>query len=450
MAGYADYSAGAGTDQSMPPAADEGADMTYMGSDTSAPAMSAEAGVDAGADSVADAGPSAMPVTEDTMGDTSPSPEEGAMPDVIKPLDASVASDQGSAPTYEAGADAADEGAQAGISAYDDAQEALMGPADDARMSVEEGMSDMTGIAGSAAAIGSMPDAGYGMEEEAVPAPAGDAGAEGAPGEAAGNEWAASALDMLSKAQEAAAAGNWAGFGESMNNLKSALQTAAGGAPMPLTPPQRIEPVAAAGAASAMSSLDSMGGASPSATDSGDTATNGAADYIAPAVVGAVALDAAHTSAGEAADMGGASMEAGAPSGPMAEAEPSGPPATVTPMASAAPQAAPGTSGARLILISTGAEMALPEQEEITVGREDPSSGIFPDVDLTPHGGEDGGVSRRHARLLHVGGDYFVEDLQSTNFTKLDGQRLPAHVRERLEDGARLDFGRVAMIFRRG
>jgi pSer/pThr/pTyr-binding forkhead associated (FHA) protein len=114
------------------------------------------------------------------------------------------------------------------------------------------------------------------------------------------------------------------------------------------------------------------------------------------------------------------------------------------------PSATSVGTGARLILISSGAEMALPDQEEITVGREDPSSGIFPDVDLTPHGGEDGGVSRRHARLLHVGDDYFVEDLQSTNFTKLDGQRLPAHVRERLDDGARLDFGRVAMIFRRG
>jgi pSer/pThr/pTyr-binding forkhead associated (FHA) protein len=104
---------------------------------------------------------------------------------------------------------------------------------------------------------------------------------------------------------------------------------------------------------------------------------------------------------------------------------------------------------ARLVIISTGAELPIPDQEEIMVGREDPSSGIFPDVDLTAYGGEEGGVSRRHARLLHINGEYFVEDLQSTNFTKLDGQRLPAHVRERLEDGARIDFGRVATIFRR-
>src|SRR4029079_355428 len=108
-----------------------------------------------------------------------------------------------------------------------------------------------------------------------------------------------------------------------------------------------------------------------------------------------------------------------------------------------------GLTGARLVMISTGAEMPLPQQEEITVGREDPSSGIFPDIDLTPYGGEYGGVSRRHARMLHVAGDYFIEDLQSTNYTKLDGQRLPARVREKLEDGARIDFGRVAVIFRR-
>jgi hypothetical protein len=116
-------------------------------------------------------------------------------------------------------------------------------------------------------------------------------------------------------------------------------------------------------------------------------------------------------------------------------------------------QEAPAESGApvmaRLVLIATGAEMPIPEQEEITVGREDPSSGIFPDIDLTPYGGEDGGVSRRHAKLLRIGDDFFVEDLQSTNYTKLDGQRLPAHVRERIEDGARIDFGRVATIFRR-
>jgi hypothetical protein len=446
MSNYVDYGMGAG--QSMPAATDQGADMTYTGSDTSAPAAGSDEGM----------GLSAMPVTEDTMGDTSAAPVEApTMPDVIKPLPSLASSDSESTGTPQP---ATYEGSQAGSAAYEDAQEAILGPADDARMSVEEGISDMTGLAGSAAAIDSMPDDGYATEEEAVPVPlgytgdAGDTGDAAALGEGAGNEWAANALDLLNRAQDAVAGGDWMGFGEQMHNLWSALQTAAGGAPASLTPPRRIEPVVSLGGGSGMPGLDDMGAASPSAgmegtsgTDSDSTTmsgspTAGAASYEAPPMppLGSQSGDA----------MGSDMSGAGTPSGPMPGEAPSSPPPTVTPMAAAAPQAAPAASGARLILISTGAEMALPEQEEITVGREDPSSGIFPDVDLTAHGGEDGGVSRRHARLLHVGGDYFVEDLQSTNFTKLDGQRLPAHVRERLEDGARLDFGRVAMIFRRG
>jgi len=144
-----------------------------------------------------------------------------------------------------------------------------------------------------------------------------------------------------------------------------------------------------------------------------------------------------------ATDMGGMQdMSSMPPLPPMPAPQPAAP--APEPAYAAAP-----STGARLVVISTGAEMPLPQQEEITVGREDPSSGIFPDIDLTPYGGEDGGVSRRHARMLHVGNDYFIEDLQSTNYTKLDGQRLPARVREKLEDGARIDFGRVAVIFRR-
>src|SRR5205085_1548309 len=129
----------------------------------------------------------------------------------------------------------------------------------------------------------------------------------------------------------------------------------------------------------------------------------------------------------------------------MMASQPGAPP--LAPLAEPAYAAAP-SMGARLVVISSGAEMPLPQQEEITVGREDPSSGIFPDIDLTPYGGEDGGVSRRHARMLHVGNDYYVEDLQSTNYTKLDGQRLPARVRDKLHDGARLDSGRLAVILR--
>ena len=92
----------------------------------------------------------------------------------------------------------------------------------------------------------------------------------------------------------------------------------------------------------------------------------------------------------------------------------------------------------------------LPDKDEILVGREDPLSEppIFPDVDLTPYGGEEGGVSRRHARIFRQGGQYFLEDLHSTNYTKLDGMKLAPRSPQVLQSGARVDFGKVSLFFR--
>jgi pSer/pThr/pTyr-binding forkhead associated (FHA) protein len=252
-----------------------------------------------------------------------------------------------------------------------------------------------------------------------------------------GGSWAAEALDHLKSAQQAITTGDWGGFGQAMSTLRSILESAASDA--------------SAGAASQAASLSAP---APSATSTPNAPTNMGASSSADsgASMGTWGGNAATDNGSSAPsypsyNSGPASMDAApAYSAPMAEPQEAQPSMSVP--------ASTGMAGmdegmARLVVISTGAELSLPEQEEITVGREDPSSGIFPDVDLTPYGGEDGGVSRRHARLLHIGDDYFVEDLQSTNYTKLDGQRLPAHVRERLEDGARLDFGRVAVIFRR-
>lgn len=229
----------------------------------------------------------------------------------------------------------------------------------------------------------------------------------------AGGSWAHEALDHLENAQQSMAKGDWASFAQHMSTLKSVLQSAAMAAPATTT--RAAEALAAQSAP-----IVSPGYAEP-----------------APAPAIAPMTAAPEPSEAQPAGQSTPPVEATAPS------------VTEIPGIAQAGSEVSSNGTARLVVIATGAELPLPEQEEITVGREDPSSGIFPDVDLTPYGGEDGGVSRRHARLLHMGNDYFVEDLQSTNYTKLDGQRLPAHVRERLEDGTRLDFGRVAVIFRR-
>src|ERR1700692_2627708 len=97
----------------------------------------------------------------------------------------------------------------------------------------------------------------------------------------------------------------------------------------------------------------------------------------------------------------------------------------LTPAASAAPvaTAAPALT-ARLIVEADNQEFDLSGKDTIVIGREDAVSNIFPDVDLTPHGGEEGGVSRLHARIFVENGQYMLEDENSTNFTFLNRQRL--------------------------
>jgi hypothetical protein len=267
--------------------------------------------------------------------------------------------------------------------------------------------------------------------------------ASGTPAVAEGGSsvaWASMALGHLDEAQQSMARGDYVGYGQSLGSLRSLLEgivsgTAAG--------------VVAGGTVSAM-----RGSVTTQAEESA---------VMAPTTISQDPAQSSESYAASTVDNFSSipMVEPAAEAGTLT-AEPDAMPTAVpvqeetssaglteaaVPVADVPDSQMPAV--ARLVVISTGAELSLPDQEEITVGREDPSSGIFPDVDLTPYGGEEGGVSRRHARLLHIGDDYFVEDLQATNFTKLDGQRLPAHTREKIEDGARLDFGRVAVIFRR-
>jgi len=88
------------------------------------------------------------------------------------------------------------------------------------------------------------------------------------------------------------------------------------------------------------------------------------------------------------------------------------------------------------------------DKTDMVVGREDPVSYIFPEVDLTSVGGEAGGVSRQHARITHAGGQWTVTDLNSTNHTRVNGERIEPENPVPIEDGTRLQFGRIVAIFR--
>ncbi len=113
-----------------------------------------------------------------------------------------------------------------------------------------------------------------------------------------------------------------------------------------------------------------------------------------------------------------------------------------------APTPAPSAPTPRLVIGDGGQALNLPtDRAEIIIGREDPVSNIFPEVDLTPFGGEAGGVSRQHAKITRSDGQWMITDLSSTNFTRVDGVRLEAYIDTPLHDGARVQFGKIVTTF---
>jgi hypothetical protein len=125
------------------------------------------------------------------------------------------------------------------------------------------------------------------------------------------------------------------------------------------------------------------------------------------------------------------------------------PDVTASPVA-AAPvmSSAPAALSARLIVEADNQEFDLSGKDNVIIGREDAVSNIFPDVDLTPHGGEEGGVSRMHARIFVENGQYLLEDENSTNFTFLNRQKLTAKTPTALHDDDEIKLGRVLLRFK--
>lgn len=113
----------------------------------------------------------------------------------------------------------------------------------------------------------------------------------------------------------------------------------------------------------------------------------------------------------------------------------------------AAPAASSATTTARLVIKEDGAVFPLEGKTEFLVGREDPVSNIFPDIDLTPHNGEDYGVSRMHAKIYAQGGQYTMEDLNSTNSTYINRQKLAPKTPTPIKDGDEVRFGKVEATF---
>ncbi|MDY7077901.1 MAG: FHA domain-containing protein [Chloroflexota bacterium] len=96
-------------------------------------------------------------------------------------------------------------------------------------------------------------------------------------------------------------------------------------------------------------------------------------------------------------------------------------------------------------VVSTGRQIQLPPTAEVHIGRLDAAHGIFPDLDLTPDGGLEGGVSRHHCKIHQRGSAYLVEDVGSANGTFLNGQRLTPYLPHVLKNEDGLQLGRIML-----
>jgi hypothetical protein len=121
----------------------------------------------------------------------------------------------------------------------------------------------------------------------------------------------------------------------------------------------------------------------------------------------------------------------------------------IAPPPAPAPAPAGKTASAKLVIErgrAAGKQFAV-NGEEAYIGRWDADGGVFPDVDLDADDPE-AKVSRRHARIVRQSGQYYVEDLGSTNGTFINrGRRLLPGDRHALNDGDELIIGKMFMRF---
>ncbi|MBZ0302813.1 MAG: TIR domain-containing protein [Anaerolineae bacterium] len=88
-------------------------------------------------------------------------------------------------------------------------------------------------------------------------------------------------------------------------------------------------------------------------------------------------------------------------------------------------------------------ETKIKRGREYIVGRA--GKGTTPDVDLTPLGAANLGISRKHVALKLEGDTLFIKDLHSTNNTYVEGKRLRGDEQLALKSGDRIQMGNLLL-----
>ncbi|NDJ62500.1 MAG: FHA domain-containing protein [Chloroflexi bacterium] len=100
------------------------------------------------------------------------------------------------------------------------------------------------------------------------------------------------------------------------------------------------------------------------------------------------------------------------------------------------------------IVLHIGASepLTLPAETETILGRRDGASVRLPDLDLTPYGALEKGVSRIHASIQRKDDTLMLVDMGSSNGTHLNGQRLVAEQPRVLRDGDEIRLGKLTVF----
>jgi CheY-like chemotaxis protein len=99
-------------------------------------------------------------------------------------------------------------------------------------------------------------------------------------------------------------------------------------------------------------------------------------------------------------------------------------------------------------VVGTAAMIQAQVHEAMIIGRSDPLTGVYPDVDLGPHGAQSNGVSRQHAAVIAKDNRIKIKDLGSVNGTKLNGFTMEANQEYRLRHGDSIEIGQLKLQVR--
>jgi pSer/pThr/pTyr-binding forkhead associated (FHA) protein len=103
----------------------------------------------------------------------------------------------------------------------------------------------------------------------------------------------------------------------------------------------------------------------------------------------------------------------------------------------------------RLILNIEGGDrktIAYPLRETIVIGRG--GEGQQPHIDLDMVGAKDLGVSRHHAQFTVKDETLYIEDLESTNGTRINGYELQPHKPYRITQSDEIELGDLRLTVR--